>query len=102
MANAQDMRVLTPVGVQVVAVMPGSEAASVIGSHWNAIKLFRDTGESKPLERFKDPVIGGEKQKDGSVKGGYRLATDPKMIKKWAKQGELDIDDPYEPLGGDE
>jgi hypothetical protein len=102
MADSQSMRVLTPEGLRVVPVVPGSEAASLIGSHWNAIKLFRDTGESEPLERFKTTVIGGEQQKDGTVKGGHRLATDLKMIKKWAKKGDLDIDDPYEPLGGDE
>src|SRR5438309_1533431 len=94
------MRILTPDGLRVIPVVHGSDAASTIGSHWNAIKTFRDTGNQTALRRFKATVIGGVRIGNLQV-GGYRLATDPAMIRQWAKLGDLDIEDPYAPLGGD-
>ncbi len=93
------MRILTPGGLRVIDVDAGSPDASMIGRHWNAIKLFRDTGDSSPLSRFTGVAVGGRFYGVRWV-GGYQLATDLDMIRRWAYQGELDIDDPYEPLGG--
>lgn len=94
------MRALTTVGVQLVGVVPGSEVASIIGGHWNAIKVFRDTGDSSLLAQYAGIIVGGHFS-GGRWVGGYRLLTDPEQVKRWAYQGELDIDDPYEPLAGD-
>lgn len=84
------MRVLTTSGCHLVPVVPGSGTASVIGSHWNAVQAWRDRGDKDGLAAFINTVVSG-----------YRLEADPEAIKRWAKRGDLDIDDPYEPLGGD-
>ena len=84
------MRVLTVDGLRVLDVVPGSKDASTIGGHWNAIKVYRDTGDPSLLRQF-DVAVGGR----------LRLQTDPAAVKAWGREGELDMDDPYEPLGGD-
>ena len=88
------MRILTPDGLRVVAVATGSGEASLIGAHWNAIKIYRDSGDTRYLDELQDATIDVEGRP-------VRLETDPRAVKRWAKQGELDIDDPYAELEGD-
>ena len=94
------MRVLTTDGQLAIPLEVGSEDASLIGGHWNAIKLFRDTGKGELLKQFQGLVVGGEITDKGRV-GGHVLETDRKKIKAWAKSGDLDLDDPYAETDGD-
>jgi len=95
---AERMRMLTDQGQRVLNVQADSQASSLIGGHWNAIKVFRDTGDPSPLARFRGVSIGVQ------TPAGFRpmatFATDLDMIRHWARQGELDLDDPYEELDG--
>jgi hypothetical protein len=82
---AELMRMLSRTGVEVLPVEVGSPAASAIGRHWNAVKDFLHTGDSRGLEPFR----------------GKRLLlswfeTDPDRIERWARRGELDFEDIYE------
>jgi hypothetical protein len=88
MMAAELMRMLTTSGVQVLAVEIGSEAASAIGRHWNAVKDFLHTGDTGGLEPFRGLRILG-----------YRFETDPDRIERWAQRGELDFEDIYESSG---
>lgn len=94
MSPIERMRMLTDRGLRVVNVEPGASAASLIGSHWNAIKVFRDSGDASRLADFEGVVLS-RSSIAGVQLGAHRFATDPAMIKHWAKQSELDIDDPY-------
>lgn len=93
MARGQLMRVLSDVGQRLVVVPVGSQAASLIGAHWNAIKLFRDTGDPSLLARFVDVTVVAD------TRSGFativRFATDLGMIRRWAAQGEIDDEGPY-------
>ena len=82
------MRMLTASGVEVVAADFGSDAASAIGQHWNAVKQFLHTGDTSVLEPFSSIRIGS-----------HRFAVDPAWIERWAARGELDDDDIYESGG---
>lgn len=82
------MRMLTTSGVEVLAVEFGSEAASTIGRHWNAVKDFLNTGQTAGLEPFRGTRILL-----------YRFETDPDRIERWAQRGELDFEDIYESGG---
>ncbi|HEX4033851.1 MAG TPA: hypothetical protein VHX66_05355 [Solirubrobacteraceae bacterium] len=92
------MRMLTTTGLRVLNVLADSQASSLIGGHWNALKVFRDTGEHSLLAGFRNVSIGVQ------TPNGFRpLATfeaDLNMIRSWARSGDLDIDDPYEELDG--
>jgi hypothetical protein len=66
----------------------GSDAASAIGQHWNALKHFLHTGDSSELEPFASLRIQG-----------HRFAVDLGWIERWAAQGELDFEDIYEAGG---
>jgi hypothetical protein len=92
------MRILTDQGQRVVTVVVRSQAASLVGGHWNAIKTFRDTGDASLLARYRGVSIGIR------TPSGFRptatFATDLDMIRRWARQGELDLDDPYAEVEG--
>jgi soluble cytochrome b562 len=98
------MRVLTPKGQQTLWVLEGSDDASNIGHHWNAIKRFRNTGERRDIERFKDVEITGIDPDSPDMENPrvltLSLASDLDQIRKWAKQGELDEADPYAEVEG--
>ena len=79
------MRMLTTSGVEVAAVEVGSDAASAIGQHWNAVKHFLHTGDTSVLTPFA-----------GSRILRYQFEVDPAKIERWAMRGELDFEDPYE------
>ena len=66
----------------------GSGAASLIGSHWNAVKSFLHTGDVVSLIAFAIWTVGG-----------HRFAVDPSWIEAWAARGELDFEDIYESGG---
>ncbi len=76
------MRVLTREGVVDVPV-PSEEDRSVLGSYWNAVREYLESGDTKPLEPFEGERVELE------------LETDPKVIEHYANEGELDIDDIY-------
>lgn len=79
------MKMLTASGVEVLAVDFGSDAASAIGRHWNAVKRFLHTGDISEPEPFASLRIRG-----------HRFAVDPGWIEHWAARGELDFEDIYE------
>lgn len=83
--SAEQMKMLTTSGVEVLSIERGSEAASAIGQHWNAVKNFLHTGDTSELEPFSLTRIPG-----------YKFATDPDWIVRWATRGELDFEDIYE------
>jgi len=78
------MRVLTRDGVIDAPVEVGSGEASALGSYWNAIKQFLETGESDLLWPF-----------EGFVVAGHGLETDPDWVEYWAYQGDLGFPDIY-------
>lgn len=83
--SAELMKMLTTSGIEVLAVEVGSDAASAIGQHWNAVKDFLNTGRRLDLEPFSSMRILG-----------YKFATDSDWILRWAMRGELDFEDIYE------
>jgi hypothetical protein len=83
--SAELMKMLTTSGVEVLSIDRGSEAASAIGEHWNAVKNFLHTGDTSELQPFSSTRIRD-----------YGFATDPDWITRWAIRGELDFEDIYE------
>lgn len=63
-------------------------AASSIGSHWNAIKHYLDTGDDSLLALF-----------DGETINFHRFLTDLDRIDELAAVGELEFEDIYEDVG---
>ena len=93
------MRVLTTEGHHLVLLERGSLDSSLVGSHWNAIKRFRNTGDRQAVLVFCDEVIAGwDPETEQEVV--YVLASDLDQIKRWVWQGELDEADPYAELEG--
>jgi hypothetical protein len=78
------MRLITVSGV-VAADVDSPEDRSTIGSHANAVARFLATGDTEPLDPFRDVAIGG-----------HRLQTDPDELEAWAAQGELEFEDIYD------
>jgi hypothetical protein len=64
--------------------VPSRPAASLVGSHFNAVGRYLATGDTSYL----DPFIGIRI-------GGVELLTDPDRIEQLAARRELDIDDIY-------
>jgi hypothetical protein len=61
-----------------------SAQASRVAAHYNAIDFYLRTGNAQPLKRFARISVGGR-----------RLATDLEQVERWARAGELSIDDIY-------
>jgi len=61
-----------------------SAQASRIAAHYNAIDFYLRTGDTRPLRRFTSVTVGGR-----------RLETDLDQVERWARAGELSIDDIY-------
>lgn len=81
------MRVLTRDGVIDVPIEAGSDDASTLGSYWNAIQQFLDTGNVEVLAPFQGVFVGGLRVRVLSqdvIVGGHRLETDPDWIEYWA------------------
>jgi hypothetical protein len=64
--------------------VPTARAASLIGSHFNAVGRYLATGDPRFLAPFR-----------GRHVGGVELLTDPLRIEQLAARRELDIDDIY-------
>jgi hypothetical protein len=79
----QRMSVLSVDGVADVDTR-GSRVRSLIGRHWNAIRLYGAIGDVSVLTPFR-----------GKRAGGVELASDPDQIEQYLLQGELDVDDIY-------
>lgn len=78
------MRILTRDGVADAPIDAGSDEASTMGSYWNAIQQFLETGEVEGLDPYRGVVVAG-----------YRLETDPDWIEYWAYHGDLGFPDIY-------
>jgi hypothetical protein len=78
------MRILTRHGVEDVELKT-FEAGSAVGSYWNAVRHYLWTGRTDALDEF-----------DGVEIKGRLLLTDPDLIERYARIGELDVDDIYE------
>lgn len=78
------MRILTSSGPEWVDV-PSNSDASDIGSFWNGVRKFVNTGDDSGLWSF-----------EGRVIGDYELLTDLDEIEYWALRGELEFEDIYE------
>ncbi len=90
MAPRNEMRrviVLTREGI--ITGKVSMRDASKVGTHWNAVKSYLNTGKTIKLEEAEGEriLINGER---------YTLETDIYEIDEWAETGELDIDDIYE------
>ncbi len=59
--------------------------ASTLGSYWNAVGHYLDTGATSRLADFDDVEVAG-----------FRLETDPDEIDFWARSGDLQFQDIYE------
>lgn len=93
------IRVLTPEGQRLLLVEEDSFEGSLIGRHWNAIKRFRNHGDSSGLIGFAGHDVTGI-DPDTGLPITLDLVHDPDLVKRWAKQGELDDADPYSELEG--
>lgn len=78
------MTVISPDGTVTVEVR-GSRAASLIGRHHNAVQDFIATRDPAVLRDFR-----------GKSVGGHELATDPTLLRRLGREGELDFPDVYE------
>jgi hypothetical protein len=102
MARERDlvlMRVLTPEGQRILLVGEDSLEASLIGRHWNAIKQYRNYGDSYGLKGFAGQTVTAF-DPDTGLPITFDLVDDPGLVKRWAMQGELDEVDPYAELDG--
>jgi hypothetical protein len=70
---------------QVLAEVRGSQAASTVSRHANAVQTFRQTDDESKLREFR-----------GKSVAGHQLATDPDVLRRLARRGELDFEDIYE------
>lgn len=78
------MTAITPDGPVTVEVR-GSRAASLLSRHANAVQTFVQTGNARVLRAFR-----------GKSVGGHELASDPNVLRRLARRGELDVDEIYE------
>lgn len=81
------MRILTAAGVLEVETHDPGER-SMVGTHWNAVRLFLDTGDDSALAGARGQTVSGEP-----------LLTDPDEIEVWASAGELEFEDIYPSTG---
>lgn len=77
------MTVLSTDGRMEVDVRSSAQA-SRIAAHYNAIDFYLRTGDTRPLKRFASVTVGGR-----------RLETNLDQVERWARAGELSIDDIY-------
>jgi soluble cytochrome b562 len=78
------MRILTADGPKWVDVESYSDASD-IGTYWNAVRKFVNTGDDSGLWAFEGEFIGVDE-----------LLTDLDDIEYWAQVGELEFEDIYE------
>lgn len=78
------MRVLTSRGLVEVLLLD-EEDRSIVGSYWNAVRQYANTGRTGRLAEFEDTEIGD----------GLRLETDPDAIDRFWYGGELDFLEVY-------
>lgn len=82
----EDMWVLIKdIGPLVVEIYSEADA-SLVGSHWNAVQIYRNTGDESVLVDFRWETVGD---------GVYELEVNPAEIDYWARLGELDFQDIY-------
>lgn len=62
-----------------------SRDAGIVARHWNAVKHFLGTGDTRRVARFRRASVAE-----------LRLETDPDAIERWARRGELDFEDIYD------
>jgi hypothetical protein len=72
------------VGSRIVDVR-GSRAASKVGSYWNAVNHYRDTGDDEPLRAFR-----------GIKVGGVELETDPDVVDALIYMGVIEFETIYQ------
>ncbi len=77
------MRALTDHGT-VAVDLRGSKAAGTLGAYWNAVHHYLSTGDTGPLEAFRDVRVGG-----------VTLTTDPRVLDHHAHIGELAFESIY-------
>lgn len=87
---AERMRVLTSEGPKWLDVDSYSDASD-IGSYWNAVRKFVNSGDDSGLWAFEGQVVEGEE-----------LLTDLDDIEYWAQVGELEFEDIYDDDGEDD
>ena len=83
---------LTPEGPVAITVRD-SRVASQIGEHANAVKTYRNTGDTSALEKFR-----GKSFRAGGVT--HKFITDPDILDELAKAGVLEIEGLYRAVHG--
>lgn len=78
------MEVLTNTGP--IAIEVSRRDASIVGRHWNAVRLYLETGDSSALSEFRGVVVAG----------GYELEADPDVIDEFASLDVLSIEEIYQ------
>lgn len=81
-----DMWALTEDEGPFVVAVRSDEESSLLGSYWNAVQHYLDTGDEEALIDFRGVTVGA---------GGSELETNPAEIEYWARVGELDFTDIY-------
>jgi hypothetical protein len=78
------MRVLTPEGPESRDVTDPEEATN-LGTYWNDVRYYLNTGDDERLRRHQ-----------GETYGGQPAVVDTEAIDEMAYQDDLDFDDIYE------
>ena len=84
----RSLQVFTADAGVVELTLRGSRPASVVGAHWNAIHRFLATGDEGSLAPFV-----------GRSVAGHHLETDPSVIERLGRRGELQFEDLYRVSG---
>jgi hypothetical protein len=87
---ARTVRFITPRGVIPLDVRD-SRSATRVAEHWNAVRRFIETGDERPLRRFRGKSVTSNKL-------AYPFVTDLETLKRLANVGELRFDTLYEAL----
>ncbi len=84
----RQMRVLTPQG-EIMLDTHDSRTVSTIGEYWAAVKRYLETGDTKPLRKFRNRSVRAGKK-------AYRFETRREVLHRLARRGELSFESIYE------
>jgi len=79
---------LTPEG-KVEVALSDSRQATILGKYWNAVDLYRDTGDPSHLQQFEDQYI------IDAARDRYPLLTDLRTLDRLASAGVLSFETLY-------
>lgn len=88
------MRVLTTHGLRFLSGLDDGDA-STVGAHWNAVRLYLETGSDEALAEFTGVTVTGVDDQT-STRGGWVLESDLDAIEAEAMRGEVRFESIYD------